>query len=96
MEVTKHGKTIQKKLTRQFACKQCGCVFKCEEDEYYKKPQTEYGLNSATYSCTKKYITCCPECHKIVEDEEYDSAITSKCVNTTPTGTMEFALFENT
>ena len=89
MEIIKHGKTRQQRPTRQFTCKQCGCVFKCEEDEYYKKPQTEYGLSSATYSCTKKYITCCPECHKIVEDEEYDSTITTKYINVTPNGTME-------
>ena len=89
MEIIKYGKTKQQKPTRQFTCSKCGCVFKCEEDEYYKKPQTEYGLNSATYSCKKKYITFCPECHKIVEDEEPDYTITATHVNVTPTGTIE-------
>ena len=91
MEITKHGKTKEEKQYKSFICDKCGCAFKCEKDEYWEKPQTEYGLNSATYSVTKTFMTCCPECHKVIEDNTCDthlysgSTITSKYVNVTPT-----------
>ena len=75
MKIIKHSKEPQK-LYHSFTCK-CGCTFQCEEDEFWEKPQIKYegsdGLCSYSYSAYKTFMTCCPECHKIVEDCEYNS-----------------------
>lgn len=82
MKIVKHGEKEKQKPYHQFYCDKCGCTFQCEEDEYWQKPQVTYtGVTSATYSCVKKFMTCCPECHKIVEDNEYDQSITASYYN---------------
>lgn len=81
MKIIEHGKKAESKQTKQFRCKKCGCVFQCKEDEYWSKPQTVSGMNCISYSAYKTYMTCCPECHKIVEETEYDS-ITCTTANT--------------
>ena len=73
MKIIEHGKKAESKQTKQFRCKKCGCVFQCKEDEYWSKPQTVSGMNCISFSAYKTFMTCCPECHKIVEETEYDS-----------------------
>lgn len=86
MNIIKHSKKSQKQY-HSFTCK-CGCVFECEENEYWEKPQIQYesslgGSCSCSYSAYKLFITCCPECHKIVKDTVYDScSITASGANT--------------
>ena len=79
MKIIKHSKEAQKQY-HTFTCK-CGCSFQCEEDEYWEKPQvsreSSQNLCSYSYSAYKTFITCCPECHKVVEDSVYDSFITT-------------------
>ena len=79
MKIIKHSKETQKQY-HAFTCK-CGCSFQCEEDEYWEKPQVRYENStdscSYSYSAYKTFITCCPECHKIVEDSVYDSYYTT-------------------
>ena len=71
MNIKRHGKTLKSKEELQFECKNCGCEFTAEEDEYY----TDYNAGEETdpsYLVLKStmidYIVCsCPECHKIVK-----------------------------
>ena len=72
MKIIKHAKKEAPKKCRTFKCGQCGCEFQAEEGEYWEKPQC-WGTTSLTYSAQKTFMSCCPECHKVVEDSEYDS-----------------------
>lgn len=74
MKIIKSGKSEKK--TRKFICKTCKCEFLCEEGEYWIEPQVKHGENSMTYTATRTYMTCCPECHKIVEDSEFEPCLT--------------------
>ena len=91
MKIVRHGNEPQKPY-HSFTCK-CGCMFQCEEDEFWEKPQIQ--CNSNTDSCTtysysahKTFITCCPECHKIVEDRDYTDYYGS--IEATGTNTGDF------
>lgn len=71
MKIIEHSCKTTK--CRRFTCKNCGCVFDCEVDEYWEKPSgMEHSSLTYTWSTTKAYYTCCPECHKVVVEESID------------------------
>ena len=61
MKIIKSSKETTKQ-TMRFKCEKCGCEFECENDEYWDSQ-----VSSLTWFTEKKYMTCCPECHKVVE-----------------------------
>lgn len=72
MKITKDG--VLKKIDlkqEDFKCKECGCEFTADYDEYYvEKGSCFTTASSLSYvynaNVTDKYATCCPQCHKIV------------------------------
>lgn len=56
MKIIKEGDLNRLKKIKRFECKECGCVFKAEKDEY--KLGNQY--NDEYYYCK------CPCCHQIV------------------------------
>jgi len=73
MKITKDG--VLKKIDlkqEDFKCNECGCEFTADYDEYYVEKGSCFTTTStSTYyvykaSVTDKYVTCCPQCHKIV------------------------------
>lgn len=72
MNISKHGNSTKEELnTENFKCKQCGCEFSANYDEYYvEKGSCLTSSSSLTYVYTAKvtdtYVCSCPECHKIV------------------------------
>ena len=72
MKITKDG--VLKKIDlkqEDFKCNECGCEFTADYDEYYVEKGacfTRTSTLSYVYKAnvTDKYVTCCPQCHKIV------------------------------
>ena len=89
MKIKKHGDCYNKdgqNKKEKFTCKNCGCEFTVDDDEYY----VDYGganysdsassISVSTYvwtTLTKDYHVCsCPECYKIcknIHERESDS-----------------------
>ena len=72
MNITKHGVNARDELMiEEFKCKNCGCEFAVDYDEYYVEKGSCFTTSSSLvyhYSTkvTDVYICSCPECHKIV------------------------------
>ena len=72
MKINKNGVLAKDELQQEdFKCKQCGCEYTADYDEYYvEKGSCSTMASSLSYvyktNVTDKYITCCPQCHKIV------------------------------
>lgn len=62
MEVIKHGNPDRVKQTKVFECKECGCVFKANKDEYHER----YQFNST--GCHPKSVCICPDCDSEAEE----------------------------
>ncbi len=56
MKIIKEGDLNKLKKIKRFECKECGCIFEAEKNEY--KQGSQY--NDIYYYCE------CPFCHKIV------------------------------
>ena len=54
-------KANNKKEEFEFTCKNCGCEFACEKDEYW----TDSGITSVSYPPSFTIYSSCPNCHKI-------------------------------
>lgn len=83
MKIISSGNKQKNKDTRRFTCANCGCVFDCEKDEFWEKETTNSNI-TISWSASTTYMTCCPECHKVVEDTAYNSyyyTCTSDSVN---------------
>lgn len=72
MNITKHGVLSRDELnTETFKCKECGCEFTADYDEYYVEKGSCFTTSSSlvytyTATATDTYVCSCPECHKIV------------------------------
>lgn len=56
MKIIKEGDLNKLKKIKRFECKECGCIFEAEKNEY--KHGSQY--NDTYYYCE------CPFCHQIV------------------------------
>ena len=65
MKIIRSSKEKNIAETKKFTCEKCGCEFECNEDEYWDK-----SANTLCWGTYKTYMTCCPECHKVVEINE--------------------------
>ena len=59
MKIIKEGNLDKLKKIKRFECKECGCIFEAEKDEY--KWDSQY--NETYYYCA------CPCCNQIVYTE---------------------------
>ena len=91
MEVEKHGTHFgrgEQQSSERFACMNCGCKFKCEENEYYVDFEGAIVWKSSPIIINDYLICSCPECHKIVKKIREHS---KQNISVTPTGEMEFS-----
>lgn len=61
MEVIKHGDPDRVKQTKVFECKECGCVFKADKDEYREIYLPEMLPSPFRLVCN------CPDCNSEAE-----------------------------
>jgi hypothetical protein len=61
VEVIQHGDPDRLKRTKRFVCTECGCIFKCDKEDY---------KISSQYNETRYYASC-PDCkHSAYEETE--------------------------
>ena len=75
MKITEHGDKKYDRRPEEFKCRNCGCEFTADGDEYYLKkglPCNSLSTTSLVYQATvvDTYVCSCPECHKIVIKEK--------------------------
>ena len=87
MKIIKHGVNDREELnTEEFKCKECGCEFTADYDEYYIHKGSQFSFpstNTYVYSCKvmDHYVCSCPECHKIVIKEK-ERTVENPCITT--------------
>lgn len=94
MKIIKDG--VLKKIDlkqEDFKCEQCGCEFTADYDEYYVDKGTCFTTTSITYaykaSVTDIYVTCCPQCNKIVTKTK-DRIVDNPTITLTSSTTADY------
>lgn len=59
MKIIKEGNLNKLKKNKRFECKECGCIFEAEKNEYKEGSQYNYSY----------YYCICPYCHQKVYTE---------------------------